>query len=715
MCDGGNGYDFGPRPDKIRHAKHYDAELYQKWAAKRNKKAGGGLDIPSIFYSAKDACVSIRCSTNNTDDEVVEQSGSGFFIDKLTVVTAAHVVMYNNADVDRSPPVIAVANPNVTPTVVAPGFARVGTISVCVSNVNGSGDSFFYPAKLIGMSPSFDLAVLQIQQVPSRNCNPPIIRKHPVLEWGCSREVVIGERVLIVADSRNFDTIGLSHGIVSDNLYSDTLLDGTPPDFTEPAGYWGFEAIVTDAQAAYYNSGGPLLDDQGRVIGVISGIDTSAYSVAPLPDPPETAYIYKTVCVAEHVARRIVKALANGLCDEALRGHIEEIQDPLGNFYRYNYGYLGVTGFYAFGPDFLRLVPDSVYQRQKGFVITGVDVDGPLNGIFPAANIYTYPTNAVPPAPVTATDELFLVTEVNGTPVGVGPGQLPFSSLVFREIQNMAVVLTYRRGSENFKCPYQVTVYLGYLSLTSDLPPNVVNQTSGLARSIPSRDESLNSRDRVHPLTKNINTRAFDVQKLMSLLTDSRIKKVLKELLDGAEAVVDEAAVVAKYLPKILERLSELAKKLGADSVASLASNLVPAAQQFSDVSSDVANGNVFSQISEGISTSPSSSESSNARSISDAVVSQLVADVVGSAPRSVRKASTVQYAPKPTSPQPSQTPKVATRPTTPLALPATAIPPRRTPLRSRPPALLSTPPAPLSPPVPVALDDVLHDSVNPA
>lgn len=714
MCDQGNGYDFGPRPDKIRHAKHYDAELYQKWAEKRNKKAGGGLDIPSIFYSAKDACVTVWCSTNTTDDTVVDQSGSGFLIDKLTVVTAAHVVMYNNATIDRSPPVIAVANPNVTPTVVAPGFARVGTIKVCVSNVNGSGDSFFYPAKLIGMSPSFDLAVLQIQQVPTRNCNPPIIRKHPVLEWGCSRSAVIGERVLIVADSRNFDTIGLSHGIISDNLYSDTLLDGTPPAYTEPAGYWGFEAIVTDAQAAYCNSGGPLLDDQGRVLGVISGIDTSAYSVAPLPDPPETAYIYKTVCVAEHVARRIVKALADGMCNEALRGHIEEIQDPLGNFYRYNYGYLGVTGFYAFGPDFLRLVPDSSYQRQKGFVITGVDVNGPLNSIFPAANIYPYPDTDIPPAPVTSTSELFLVTEVNGTPVGVGPGQLPFSSLTFREIQNMAVVLTFRRGSENFKCPYQAAVYLGYLALTDDLPPNVVNQTSGLARSIPSRDESRNDQDRARPLTQNINTRAFDVQKLISLFSDSRIKQVLKRLLYGAEEVVDEAAVVAKYLPKILERLAELAGKFGSGSLASLASELVPAAQQLSNGLTDVSDANVFSQLNDVI---PSDT--------STAVVSQLVTDVVGSLPRATsRRATSVQYAPKSTDepqPQTSTSQPQTTRPTTPLALPVEATPSRRTPLRVRPtnPIVFQVPTSlPVitsTPPVPTKVDIVLTESVNPA
>lgn len=731
MCDRGNRYDFGPRSDKIRHAKHYDAELYERWKKRQNGKAGGGLDIPSIFYSAKDAIVTIYCSTNTTDDTVVEQVGSGFFIDKLTVVTAAHVVMYNNAAVDRSPPVIAVANPQVTPTVVAPGFARVGTIKVRVNNVNGSGNAFFYTAKLVGMSPSFDLAVLQIQQLSTRVCTVPLIEKHPVLEWGCSRGCVIGERVLIVGDSRNFDAIGLSHGIISDNLYSDTLLDGTPPDFTEPAGYWGFEAVVTDAQAAYFNSGGPLLDDQGRVLGVISGIDTSAYSVSPLPDPPETAYIYKTVCVAEHVAKRIVKALANGMCDEALRGHVEEIQDPLGNFYRYNYGYLGVTGFYAFGPDFLRLVPNSGYQKQKGFVITGVDPDGPLNSIFPAANIYPYPATAVPPDPVTATSELFLVTELNGTPVGVGPGQIPFSSITFLEIQNMVVVVTYRRGSEGFKCPYQANVYLGYLPLTEDLPPNAANQTSAMIKSIPSSDDSQNDLDRNHPLTRGINLKAFDIQKLLSLLTDGRVKQALITLLGGAEKVVDEAAIVAKHLPAILEKFADLATKLGLDSAAALAQDLAGNADALANGLGVVADSNTLDSIADSLRSGPSSTSSTpqvNEPSSTPQVSPSSTPQVSEKQPSvTARRSPNVVYSPAKVA-TPSSTPKVATpaqttpKVATPAQLPADV--PLTTPITS--PALVapitSTPTRPVTPigtpilfQIPTPKDEVVATSVLPA
>ena len=568
---------YGPRDDNIRHVKNYNKTIYEQYCKRRNASSGG-LDIPSIYYPAHDAIVTIFCTTNTTDDTVVEQSGSGFFIGKYTIVTAAHVVMYDNTNVDRSPPVTAISNPAVGPA-IATGFARVATIKVRVNNVNGKGQSYFYNATLLGMSPSFDLAVLQISTVAFGCANPPL-KDHPILEWGCSQSVVIGEKVLVVGDSRNSDAIGLAHGIVVDNLYSDNVLGAANNStITEPPGYWGFEAIVSDAQAAYGNSGGPLLNDQGRVIGVISGIDTSAYTVAP-PFPvagSESNYLYRTVAVASKIAKRIVRTLANGCTDCQLKGHLEEIIDPLGNYYRYNYGYLGVTGFYAFGPDFLRLVPNSTYQKQKGFVITAVDPNGPLNSIFPASRVYPYPNDVVPAPAVTSTSELYLVTELNGTPVGVGPGQIPFSTITFREIQNMAVVLNYRLGSENFQCPHQATIYLGYLALSDDLPPNKVNQLNNLSRALPSRNQrgvpNL-------PLTRSINLDAFSVQNFISMLNNPRIKATLLSMLGKAEGVAHGVVNIIDHLPKVLQILSKIATSLKLTGAAKLADQLAVGAQE---------------------------------------------------------------------------------------------------------------------------------------
>lgn len=556
--------NYGPRDDKIRHVKNYNQTIYEQYKKSRNGSSAE-LDIPSIYYSAHDAIVTIFCSTNRVNanvETVVEQTGSGFFIGKYTIVTAAHVVMYDNTNVDRSPPVIAMSNPAAGPT-IATGFARVGTIKVRVNNVNGTGQSYMYDAELIGMCPSFDLAVLQISTLSLKSCADPPLKVHPILEWGCSRTVVIGEKVLVVGDARNQDAIGLTHGIVVDNLYSDNVLGAVNNStITEPPGYWGFEAIVSDAQAAYGNSGGPLLNDKGRVVGVISGIDTSAYTIAP-PFPVAGSgvnYLYRTVAVASEVAKRIVRTLANGRNDCALRGHIEDIQDPLGNFVRYNYGYLGVTGFYAFGPDFLRLVPNSNYRKQKGFVLTGVDPNGPIASIFPPAKVYPYPNNAVPAPAVTQDSELYLITELNGTPVGVGPGQVPFSTIIYREIQDMAVVINYRLGSENFKCPHQANVYLGYLALSEDLPPNKINQLNNLSRTLPSRGHSGSTNT---PLTRGINLDAFNVQNFISMLNNPKIKAVLLSLLGKAQG---PAHLIVENLPQVLQILLKLTTSLKLDN-----------------------------------------------------------------------------------------------------------------------------------------------------
>jgi S1-C subfamily serine protease len=109
-----------------------------------------------------------------------------------------------------------------------------------------------YPARLVGASPSHDLAVLRID-VPS---SPP-----PPLPLGTSRELRVGQRVYAIGNPFGLDW-SLTTGIVS---ALDRALNGDDGNTID-------HLIQTDAAINPGNSGGPLLDSAGRLIGVNTAI-----------------------------------------------------------------------------------------------------------------------------------------------------------------------------------------------------------------------------------------------------------------------------------------------------------------------------------------------------------------------------------------------------------------------------------------------------------
>lgn len=470
----------------IKISDCYDKDLYQ--ASVERHKTKVSATATSAYYALKDAVVSIYCSTdavvNDPDTEVplVNETGSGFFIDVNTMVTCAHVVMFDNRLDNRSPA------PTASP---ARQFARNGKIWARVSNVNRSGDSYFYECVLCAVAPQYDLAIIKIKS--EQNPCVPVLKNHPVLGWGCSRSYAVGEPVYIIGDDLNSQAVGISQGIVVDNLYSDPLLDPTL-DAENAYGFWPYEAVLTDAVSRYGNSGCPLIDANFRVVGVVSGIDSTYNDVSlsnyfesnPVNIPPGSwphemlvsNSTNRTVAVAEHVARYIVKVMLSGPDDCCTGKFLQYIQDPLGNYYRYEHGWLGITGFEAFGPKYLQIVPESYYQRQRGFIITGVQRDSAASSLF--TNLYPYPPlDPNDPAPPTPTSELYLVTAITAhggckkmVPLGVDSGQIPFSSATYDKAPGCDVTISYRLGSEGFKCPYAARLVLGSVPLDLDMPPS---------------------------------------------------------------------------------------------------------------------------------------------------------------------------------------------------------------------------------------------------
>jgi S1-C subfamily serine protease len=150
-----------------------------------------------------------------------QATGSGFVVDKDgTIVTNAHVVD--------------------------------GAESVTVSFEEGGEE---IEAEVKGVDTSSDLAVLKI--------DPSEVEDLAVLPLGDSSKVEVGDAVVAIGNPFGYSRT-VTTGIIS----------GLQREITAPDGFQISNVLQTDASINPGNSGGPLLDSQGRVIGVNSQIAT---------------------------------------------------------------------------------------------------------------------------------------------------------------------------------------------------------------------------------------------------------------------------------------------------------------------------------------------------------------------------------------------------------------------------------------------------------
>ncbi|HWS54034.1 MAG TPA: trypsin-like peptidase domain-containing protein [Pyrinomonadaceae bacterium] len=114
-----------------------------------------------------------------------------------------------------------------------------------------------YPARVVGRDPDTDLAVIRVENAPRE-----LLRVVPL---GDSDRLVVGQKVLAIGNPFGLDRT-LTTGVISGlqrpiRAQNDRIIEG---------------AIQTDASINPGNSGGPLLDSQGRMIGINSQILTPA-------------------------------------------------------------------------------------------------------------------------------------------------------------------------------------------------------------------------------------------------------------------------------------------------------------------------------------------------------------------------------------------------------------------------------------------------------
>jgi S1-C subfamily serine protease len=185
-----------------------------------------GKTISDIYASSKNGVVQVLATSVVSDNpffgaQQARLLGSGFVIDKSGhVVTNYHVVE---------------------------GASKV--------EVGFSGTEM--SATVVGTDPSTDIAVLRIKHVEGRALRP--------LDLGDSDSVTVGDAVVAIGNPFGLERT-VTAGIVS----------AMQREITAPNGFAIDEVIQTDAAINHGNSGGPLLNAAGKVIGVNSQIETES-------------------------------------------------------------------------------------------------------------------------------------------------------------------------------------------------------------------------------------------------------------------------------------------------------------------------------------------------------------------------------------------------------------------------------------------------------
>ena len=127
-----------------------------------------------------------------------------------------------------------------------------GASSIQVRFPNGKS----YDATVVGVDPSTDLAVIDVD-APSSAFTP--------LTLADSSAVSVGDEVV---------AIGSPFGL--ENTVTSGIVSALDRSMQAPNGYTINGAIQTDAAINHGNSGGPLLDLEGRVVGVNSQIESDS-------------------------------------------------------------------------------------------------------------------------------------------------------------------------------------------------------------------------------------------------------------------------------------------------------------------------------------------------------------------------------------------------------------------------------------------------------
>ncbi|MEN3271368.1 MAG: hypothetical protein V7636_129 [Actinomycetota bacterium] len=182
---------------------------------------GEGLDVHAVLRSVQDAVVAINIEGVGQFGGVVRAAGSGMVID------SSGLVLTNNHVVE-------------------------GATSITVTLADGRD----VDADLVGSIPSNDVALVRVRSAKSLEA----------VQFGSSGALRVGDPVVAIGNALGLGgTPSVTTGIVS----------ALGRDLDASNGEHLTDLIQTDAAIYQGNSGGPLVDAQGEVVGVNTAVATS--------------------------------------------------------------------------------------------------------------------------------------------------------------------------------------------------------------------------------------------------------------------------------------------------------------------------------------------------------------------------------------------------------------------------------------------------------
>jgi len=258
------------------------------------------LALPDLFAKVEKSVVQVTEVDNS--NELGSRLGSGFVYDNSGhVITNYHVVVPGSNNNDE----------------------------LQVSFLDGN----VYSAELVGFDQFADLAVIKVNNITSDKLMPLALANSSALR--------IGETVVAIGNPFGLSgsmTVGIVSGLgrlLPSNENGENL-QGATSSFSIP------NIIQTDAAINPGNSGGPLIDTQGRVIGINTAIfsNTGVYSGVGFAIPSNT------------ISKVVTSLIQTG---------------------SYRHPYIGIVGL-SLTPDFSKQIG---LNQTKGFLVTSITDGSP--------------------------------------------------------------------------------------------------------------------------------------------------------------------------------------------------------------------------------------------------------------------------------------------------------------------------------------------------
>ncbi len=151
--------------------------------------------------------------------------------------------------------------------------------------VRFTGEQREYSAEVVGVDPNTDLAVLKIEAV--RPLEP--------LQFGDADAIEVGDWAIAIGNPFGHLEGSLTVGVVSAKGRSDLVIAGGAPRYQD--------FIQTDASINFGNSGGPLVDITGKVIGVNTAVNTGGQGISFAIPSNMALHVYEELLAHGRVIR----------------------------------------------------------------------------------------------------------------------------------------------------------------------------------------------------------------------------------------------------------------------------------------------------------------------------------------------------------------------------------------------------------------------------